>query len=284
MEDDNSDRDHPTAPGNEDSGSDFDSDSEVGMTDAEDLDLFDKNAFEMGSQQPGGFKEATFLYQRHPDPSLRTVQRKEKAAKELQDAAMGSKKIYTYSQNPGASNSAGRSDARLSSDQLRSIERQNAIKDLDKELRKETTLKAMNGQNLVRHQAVLSFLPLQEKQLGEARGSMSRTVARCLGKGTYFARSLITWEIEWIKMRSISEGRRGCIVKVKSWLHDEGVLLTVQEWIQEQATDQITAYGLAEAVGDCLDPRKAASTVEKILQFGPGGNRIRVRTARRWLN
>ena len=63
-----------------------------------------------------------------------------------------------------------------------------------------------------------------------------------------------------------------------------GVLLAVQEWIQEQATDQITAYGLAEAVGDCLDPRKAASTAKKILQFGPGGNRIRVRTARCWLN
>ena len=193
VEDDNSDRDHPTAPGNEDSGSDFDSDSEVGMTDAEDLDLSDKNAFEMGSQQPGGFKEATFLYQRHPDPSLRTVQRKEKAAKELQDAAMGSKKIYTYSQNPGASNSAGRSDDRLSSDQLRSIERQNAIKDLDKELRKETTLKAMNGQNLVRHQAVLSLPRMQEReQLGETRDSMSGTVVRCFSKGIYVARKLIT--------------------------------------------------------------------------------------------
>ena len=47
------------ASGNEDSGSDSDGDSEVGMTDAEDLDLeeavFDKNPFE----------EATLLYQRH---------------------------------------------------------------------------------------------------------------------------------------------------------------------------------------------------------------------------
>ena len=68
------------ASGNEDSGSDSYSDSEVEMTDAEDLDLeeavFDKDAFEMllmGSQQPGFFEEATFLYQRHLDPSLRIV-------------------------------------------------------------------------------------------------------------------------------------------------------------------------------------------------------------------
>ena len=197
----------------------------------------------------------------------------------------GSKKIYTYFQNPDASNSAGRPNAWLSSDQLRNIERHDAIKALDKKLRKKTTLKAMNGQNLVRHQAVLSFLRMQEgKQLGETRDSMSRTVARCFGKGTYFARRLITWETEWIKTQNISEGRRGCFTKVKSWLHDEGVLLAVREWIQEQPTDQITAYNLAKAVGDYLDSKKAASTVEKILQFGPGENRIRARTARRWLN
>ena len=278
VEDDDSDCDHPLATGdsrasgNEDSGSDSDSDSEVAMTDAEDLDLeeavFDKNAFEMlimGNQHPGVFEEATFHYQRRPDPSLRTVQRKEKAAKELQDAAKGSKKIYTYFQNPDASNSAGRPNAWLSSDQLRSIERQDAIKALDKKLRKKTTLRTMNWQNLVRHKAVLSFLRMQEgKQLGETRDSISRTVARCFGKGAYFARRLITWEIEWIKTRSISEGRRGCFAKVKSWLHDEGVLLAVREWIQEQPTDQITAHSLAKAVGDYLDSKKAASTVEKI--------------------
>ena len=90
---DGSDCDNPTGgsrvSGNEGSGSDPDSDSEVEVTDAEDLDLeeavFDKNAFEMllmGNQQPGVFEEASFLYQRRPDPSLRTVQRKEKAAKQ----------------------------------------------------------------------------------------------------------------------------------------------------------------------------------------------------------
>ena len=102
VEDDDSNCDHLLvtgnnhASGNEDSESDSDSDSEVEMTDTEDLDLeeavFDKNAFEMllmGNQQPGVFEEATFLYQRRPDPSLCTIQRKEKAAQELQDAAEG---------------------------------------------------------------------------------------------------------------------------------------------------------------------------------------------------
>jgi len=37
-------------------------------------------------------------------------------------------------------------------------------------------------------------------------------------------------------------------------------------------------------VGEYLDSQRAATTVEKILQFGPGGNRVRARTARKWLN
>ena len=36
-------------------------------------------------------------------------------------------------------------------------------------------------------------------------------------------------------------------------------------------------------MGDYLDSRHAAKAVDEILQFGPGGNRIRARTARRWL-
>ena len=36
-------------------------------------------------------------------------------------------------------------------------------------------------------------------------------------------------------------------------------------------------------VGDYLDSHGAAKAVEEIPRFGPGGNRIRARTARRWL-
>jgi hypothetical protein len=45
---------------------------------------------------------------------------------------------------------------------------------------------------------------------------------------------------------------------------------------------ELTGYGLAEAIGIYLDSKRAASIVEET--FGPGGNGIRARTARRWLN
>ena len=196
------------------------------MTDAEDLDLEDKSTFEillMGSQQPGVFEEATFLYQRCPEPSLRTVQRKWEAAKELQNAAQGSKKICSYFQIPGPMPEIVQDDQMPGSLLINGAVSNDSMRwrTLTKKLRKKAILKSMNRENLVRHQAVLSFLCMQEgKQLGEAGDSMSRTVARCFGKGTYFARRLITWEIEWVTSRSISEGRRGCFVKVKSWPRD----------------------------------------------------------------
>ena len=58
----------------------------------------------------------------------------------------------------------------------------------------------------------------------------------------------------------------------------------MREWIADHPADQITAYGLAKAVGTYLDSKRVTAAVKKILQFGPGGNRIRERTARRWLN
>ena len=59
-----------------------------------------------------------------------------------------------------------RTNARLSSDQLRNIGRQDAIKALDKKLCKKTTLKAMYGQNLVSP----SFVSLFAYAVGEAIG------------------------------------------------------------------------------------------------------------------
>ena len=123
--DGDSDSDHPTgdsrASGNEDAGSDSDSDSKVEMTDAEDLDLeeavFDKNTFEMllmGSQQPGVFEDATFL---SVTWTLLCAQFSERGGGSEGTArcSRGEQEIF---QNPGASNSTGRSDAWLSSDQL----------------------------------------------------------------------------------------------------------------------------------------------------------------------
>jgi hypothetical protein len=292
--------------GNSDYDSDI-SDSDIEMTDTEDSEhsedatvVFNQSVFEVlyaGRLQPGIFEDRNlespqaFRYQRRSEPSLRTVQRKERSTKEMQSSAEGSRKIYTYFQPPASQPEATTSSTTesgkvwLSSDQRRSLEREAAIKALDKKIyHKSHTL---NKQSLIRHQAVLAFLRAQQgKQLGETRESMARMVARCFGKtpGIYFARKIESWEIEWMSSRSIPEGQRGCFVKVKSWFHDEGVQAAVREWIAENPADKITVYGLAKAVGTYLDSKRATIAVEKILQFGPGGNRIRARTARRWLN
>jgi hypothetical protein len=58
----------------------------------------------------------------------------------------------------------------------------------------------MNAQNLMRHEAVLAFLHIQKsKQLGETREYLALQVARCFGKGIYFARRIVTWEEDWLR-------------------------------------------------------------------------------------
>jgi hypothetical protein len=88
------------------------------------------------------------------------------------------------------------------------------------------------GQNAQHHQAVLAFLKLQRcRQSSETREDLSLQVARCFGRGRYFARKIVTWERTWIKERVIAEGRKGCYTKTRSWLDDEGVQLAVREWL-----------------------------------------------------
>lgn len=55
--------------------------------------------------------------------------------------------------------------------------------------------------------------------------------ARYFGKGTYFARKIVSWEISWRTNQYIEEGRRVCLSKTKSWFNDEGVQLAVREWV-----------------------------------------------------
>ena len=60
---------------------------------------------------------------------------------------------------------------------------------------------------------------------------MALNVARCFNRGKWFAEKLISWEISWIKHRTIPKGKQGCFQKVKSWLADEGVELAVREYL-----------------------------------------------------
>jgi hypothetical protein len=79
----------------------------------------------------------------------------------------------------------------------------------------------------------------------------------------------------------IEEGRKGCYAKSRSWLNDEGVQLAVRKWLSGAKEGELTGDGLTKAIGKYLDLK----CVEEVLcdSFGPGGNRIRALTARRWM-
>jgi hypothetical protein len=87
-------------------------------------------------------------------------------------------------------------------------------------------------QNLDRHRAVLGFMKYQlSRRPGETREEMAVSVARYHHRGVYFARKIVYWEGLFLKGEKITEGKRGCHSKTRSWFNDEGVLLAAREWI-----------------------------------------------------
>ena len=101
------------------------------------------------------------------------------------------------------------------------------------------------------------------QQEGETREQMALYIARSHGRGLYFARKIIAWERSWLRSRAIEEGRKRCYSKTKSWLNDEGVQLTVREWLAGAAEGELTGYGLAKAVGKYLDSRRAEEALKE---------------------
>jgi len=237
-------------------------------------------------------------YQRLSNPSQRTLYRRAANQKELAKAASGSAKITTFFQSAP---SRPAPLPPLTPEQILVQKRKSAYLLLEKKINSKKEV--INKQTTVRHQAVLAFLQLQLKPLyGETRQQMSFTVARTFGKGVYFSRKLVTWENEWMRGGLIEVGKRGCFAKTKSWFNDEGVQLAVREWIAGKSkveginifwrilpvlynsgTDfsDITGHSLAKAIGSYLDSQRAIPILEDT--FGSDGNRIRIRTARRWL-
>ena len=55
-----------------------------------------------------------------------------------------------------------------------------------------------------------------------------------------------------------------------------------REWIKELPIEEGERDVLAKAIGSHLDSKRAVPILEDVL--GPGGNRIRIRTACRWLD
>lgn len=107
-----------------------------------------------------------------------------------------------------------RSPPKQPPDDLQRHDRQAAAKELKKMLAKKHGL---NEQNLTRHEAVLKFLNVQSsRRPGETREEMALLVACCHGKGPYFARKVITWELGWLRGRKVSERKRGCFPKTPS--------------------------------------------------------------------
>lgn len=65
-----------------------------------------------------------------------------------------------------------------------------AIQDLEKKVAfKKTNLQ---GQDLTRHRAVLSFLKVQVCKLNDTQKDIARQVAECYGCGKYMAEKIIT--------------------------------------------------------------------------------------------
>jgi hypothetical protein len=106
---------------------------------------------------------------------------------------------------------------------------------------------------------------------------MAFNVARYHGHGTYFARKIVKWELQFLKGEEVAHGKKGCHAKTRSWFNDEGVLLAAREYIAG-AGEKVTAYALAKAIGNYLDSERATEAVNHCLN--PESTSIRAHTAR----
>ena len=121
------------------------------------------------------------------------------------------------------------------------------------------------------------------------RYAHSLRVDEAYGNGKYFTKSVITWELMWIKSRTIPHGQTGVHGKVSSLLVDEDIQLYVMEFVASKK-EAITARLLAQAVFEYVGPQVAGEKVLNLLSSmheEPSSlskrRRISVGTARNWL-
>lgn len=191
-------------------------------------------------------------YQRGAELSRKQKRRKQKEQRELKLAAVGSRTlddgflIRSTVTDPDVGTSASTSGSTEQDEVSRQelpevIQRADAMGLLEKKLRSKKTVD-MLPQNIIRHQAVLFFKVQNRRKLGETREEMAQVVARCFGKGLYFAQKVVTWELQWIREGKIEEGRRGCYAKTRSWFNDEGVQLAVREWLAGMGDSTLSTF------------------------------------------
>ena len=215
--------------------SDVDSseESEVEVTDCEDDCQFDNSAFDKLLSARATCttfgQDTNFKYQRTCQPSKRTTIRHRAKQQELVKAAKGCRTLTSMlASQSSITDSLPAKDN--TNEETRTSDLADAIKTLERKLASKKA--SPDGQNRTRHQAVLHFLKVQQSSKSkESREDMALTVARCYGRGIYFARKLISWERTWIASQTIEEGKQGCFQKTSSWFNDEGVMLAVRKWL-----------------------------------------------------
>ena len=243
-------------------------DEEVDISDIPKSEVFDFFKMEDRSSDSAGL----FKYQRGPQASTWTKWRHAKEAKARGEAAKGCHDIRTMmlakasDRNVVPSGSAVESPVVAPPEAGRHEILTRAVHDLEKRLRSKRFI--VNGQTNTRYQAVRMFMNRQiahiEKSRKFTRKATALEVAEALGKGSKFARCLVSWEIEWLRWQTIPEGRRGQHTKVMSVFDDEDVLLFVREYITNKG-ESVTSRQLAEAVTEYLGNQAMGNSVEEFL-------------------
>lgn len=200
--------------------------SDIDYTVSHESEEFSENAFALLNG-----KNAT----EKPEPCRQTVWRHKKRKEEDQKAAIGSKNIadmFAAYRRPGPSQ-VRIVTAPPTINEARVL----AITELQTKMGQfrvhDREYGNLNKQTKQRHQAVLAFLQLQVKEPVLTRKECAHQVARMLGKGFDFSRSIVHWERSWIETGSIPEGKRGVHAKISSIFNDEDVALFTREKLLE---------------------------------------------------
>lgn len=260
----------------------------------------------------------TIPYSHGPQVSRQTIWRGKRKQDDLQNEAKRHKPMTSYFKPINVAgeqdllgkelgNQAQDTDNHTdSADRMETLSQ--AVLDLKRLLRSAEFAK-LPKQTQTRHEAVLDFMNRQVAHLRRehpqkrVRVRLSMDTSDGYGKSAWFAKSVRCWEDKWISSRNIPGGRQG-MTSIRSWLADEGLLLFVRSWVDQNA-GKITAHNLASAVTDYMQSNTAGEVMEELLRDAQeeeeGGEEteasiseppsedkqrlaIRVRTGRNWLN
>ncbi|RPA87789.1 hypothetical protein BJ508DRAFT_357373 [Ascobolus immersus RN42] len=247
--------------------------------------------------------KAKFPYQRGVKVSRQTIHnRKKEAAAKAASMKDTKRRIQSFFPPVPHSEYSAQSSTKTSTSQPTApyserLPLPEAIELMEKKLKEKRN--GLQGDYLIRHRAVLIFMNFQHTLptvLPGTRLEYARLAAKAFRHNIYYARKIISWEIQWRRDQKIEEGRKGCHVKTKTWFNDEGVQLAAREFVQNsEGGRKVTAAKLAKAIGEYLASDTATGIVSGAFndttlteaEFQSQANhrtrRVTARTARRWL-